>query len=303
MYRCFRDSMVNPKFIPHHLKMKTGQFILYIALLTLLLSIPLYVNLFFNFDIASKISSVVASDLYQYDEPLDYKIEGNQLLSTGGNDLTIVPLKSMSTGEIRLINTYLVFNPLEKNLPDDLVVNKNVALIIELKQEHLEIYLSSPSDTSGKVNMNMKVSDNFDISYSYEELNINGIEFRSSQSNSGNYNFKLNLNKAVEKIFKPYAYIYYLTMIPTLYFSTLIAIMFEALLLTLMMLFFTRMIGISFKTLFRLVVLCLTPMAVFEILCLLPFGAIWYYGVTILGQILTIIYLQIAIRQISTTSE
>ena len=63
------------------------------------------------------------------------------------------------------------------------------------------------------------------------------------------------------------------------------------------------MIGISFKTLFRLVVLCLTPMAVFEILCLLPFGAIWYYGVTILGQILTIIYLQIAIRQISTTSE
>lgn len=286
MFRCFTDSLIRPKNIASHVKMNALKFILYFLLLVVISSIPSVINVFTSSTVEEQVASSLVTTLKSNkDVELYYEIKDNQLVNNSKYDVPVsIEIENFLVDTGLFNNTlYLLFN--ETNQQITYSENMNVGtMVVHLQKEYYDIYVYGGEDNIIPL-----------AHETYKDINANGLNFADLYGYSSFW-LEAKIKEIVKLTFREYLFVAYLTAIPSVLFASAGSLLFEIIFLAGFVFIFFRGANLKFTELFKLITLCMTPTVMLEIFMLLPFGSIWYYGLYILGQIITIVYFYKSIR-------
>lgn len=308
MYKCLTDSLVRPKNIASNIKMSTMKFVLYFLLLAIIASLHPIINSFTSNSVPKLYANVIVSSLKDKNPTyLNYQINENKLINNTGYDgQVIIEIDQTLLEQAPIVDAsntiglpmYLVFNEKDKDIayPDQLKKEKSV--IINLKSTCLELIVHKPDQsTNTQSGVTLLSAEEPLLTAKYEDINANGIDF-SEANNYTTHFLESRIADVIKVVFKPYLFTANLLQVPVQIFASIMSIGFEILFLAGFVFLFFRGVQMKFFELFKLVTFCMTPTVFINILMLLPFGSLWYLGLYLLGQIITIVYFYISIRYV-----
>lgn len=297
MFKCLVDCLTRPRNIAQHVNMKTIKFIGYFFLLVLISTVPSVVVNTFNPGISENFATTIVNDLQSIETTYHYIVVENTLIdTTGNNEIKIIGINnfaSISTDIDPGFKTYILFNP-----GDEKAIVKNEKapyFAINLGSKEITLSLEMPLlDDSNKEQMSSK---ELEFKYTYEKLGVNNLDFSELNSYS-TYGVQMKVEKIIDAILKPYMPVIYLISIPSLFLTTASSIAIEIVILSALVFFFVRASQLRFMEIVKIITLSMTPSVFASIFLILPVGAMGYYIIYIIGQILTISYFYRAIRQL-----
>lgn len=308
MFKCLTDSLVRPKNIASHIKINIGKFILYFLLLSVISSIPSIVDAVTSDSVQTLYANAIVTSLKDKDEEyLKYQIKDNKLINNTGYDGQVVieieqtVLKQLGLGDssgMFSFPIYLVFNEKDQAIQYSKELKEKNCLMINLKSTCLElIFHSAEQENNAPGGGTLLSAEEPLLVANYEDIDANGIDF-SEVNNFTTHFLESRIAKVIGIVFKPYLLVASIVQIPTIIFSSILSIGFEVVFLAGFVFLFFRGVQLKFIELVKLVTFCMTPTVFINIFMLLPFGSMWYLGLYLLGQIITIVYFYIAIRYV-----
>ena len=264
MFKIFYDTLARPREIVNHVDNKSkGKFIGFIILLILLLVIPYFISQIEAYNFSSEEARNVS--YYMLDsEPVEYEIKDGRLSYTGSGDPVVSNVK-VDKDTILLIDlpVYFVFSLDGSNYD----VNKENAYIILFKETEIEIlyrpFIEVENDGSGNGDKIQLSSSIYDEMYPKEEQSLKTFTYED-----------LNINLNYSACFKDeyYLRIYNIgsliyneikwdLILDTAVFTVLVNVVsffMNVLFTAIIFKFLFRVLGLNFKTILKIAILCST---------------------------------------------
>lgn len=307
MYRKFKDCLLKPSRIGQYVDDKTSKTILYFLLILLIYILPQLVNLINLKTMPSSLSDPIITS-FSENEQINYKLEknfetdSNELVSTNDNNKP----QYVVVGTLTNVNLDLIILFNEEENPTDLTSydfdrslnNHNVLMItfakkgLYLELGVLQVENNSNNNSNNDIQQQLANQENNASRrfYAYDDLKISEIDFANAHKNKTI--FARELNNFYLSIYKKFLPIIIAVGIPMVIISGAISLLIEVLFLALIIKFLYGRFGIKYKTLCKICILAYTPRVVFNLLSIIWSSIIMY----LLGQLLTIIYIIIALR-------
>lgn len=264
MFKIFYDTLARPREIVNHVDNKSkGKFIGFIILLILLLVIPYFISQIEAYNFSSEEARNVS--YYMLDsEPVEYEIKDGRLSYTGSGDPVVSNVK-VDKDTILLIDlpVYFVFSLDGSNYD----VNKENAYIILFKETEIEIlyrpFIEVENDGSGNGDKIQLSSSIYDEMYPKEEQSLKTFSY-------GDLNINLNYNEGFKdeyylRIYNIGSLIYneikWDLILDTAVFTVLVNVVsffMNVLFTAVIFKFLFRVLGLNFKTILKIAILCST---------------------------------------------
>lgn len=278
MFRIFYDTLVKPKAIVNHVDSKSkGKFIGFVILLILLQIIPFFIAQVQVYSFTNQEAENV-SYIMQKNESVEYSIKDGKLVYNGNGDPVVQSIK-IDKDKLLLstLPVYLVFS-LDGTGYE---VNDENGYIIIFQENSIDIKYRPYKKTDGAT----KLAGIYDaFLYPTEESQLHNISYGDlnvdlNYANGYKNNFYLEVFKVGSVIYNDLKWDFILQESFITIFSNVAAFFLNVLFTAVIMFLFFRYMGLRFKTIFKISILCSTIYVVGYVLAFL-------YNFTLLSYIL-----------------
>lgn len=303
MYTRFKECLLKPSRITKYVfDNKTKTFIYFLIILFIHI-LPMLVSSLSNTNMPVAITDRLVNQ-FEISEQINYKLEevdGNTVLlkTTDDNNYQYVNLGIIESTQMPLL---LLFNSDDEfNIDNYLftsdLLDKSVMILVMNKDK---ISFSMGVIQNKKTNDNVQElntsSDPYWFSISYEKLGITSLDFSCASSNITT--FKSELNNAYREFYKANFITIYIITIPAIIIFGIISLLVEILIVAIIFKLFYRRFNLNYGVFCKIVLCAYTPCVVFNLLSIFYSSMFMYF----IGEILTFIYITIALKNIVITS-
>lgn len=297
MYKKFKDCLLKPSRIGNYVDEKFSRTLMYFLLLLLIYTLPSIVSLYSINEMPSQYSSLIVES-FSNSEVINYKIVNCELISI--NDESKSQYVDLGTVDSVGLNLIVVFN-LSENFEitnyqfNDNLIGKN-ALVIVFEKDGL--WIESGQIYKGNNNIGAEQLSNISSSlkFTYEELGIKNIDFSKARYNKTSFKNELD-NVCLDIYNKNKVLILGVGISGVIIYNT-ISMLIEIFILAAFIKILYFKFNIKYSKICKIVILAYTPQIIFNLLSIFWSSVLMHF----LGQILTVIYIVIAIKYYSLNS-
>lgn len=288
MFKIFFDTLVRPRDIVHHVDEKPKRkFVGFLILLILILVIPTFIMQIFSFTFTNQETEKIVTTLKK-EEPIPYQIKDGKLIYTGNGDPVVRSVKlDKDIVELATLPVYLVFSLNGENYQ----VNDTTAFVVVFGEENLKIITRIATSNQGAVAVSSgKKGEKTIVTLSYKNLdvNFNYQEVSDNRYFMGIYHMG---NHVYQKVKWGIIATNALFSISVNVASFVMSMIFTVALIGLLY----RFMGIPFKKILKITILCSTPYVLFYLIAFLY----QMNTIAILGEILSLIYTYYTMKRYS----
>lgn len=304
MYTRFKECLLKPSRITKYVFENKRKTILYFIIILFIHILPIMVTSLSYKEMPSNISNVLV-EKFSDAEQINYKIceIDNKVVLTKTTDNVknqYVNLGYMESTQMQLLlmfNLNETFDINNYQIDDELYEKSLMLLIFEKEQISFSIGMIKKDDSLKDENIKELATNDYSwISLSYERLGIKELDFSVSSSNITT--FKNELNKAYEDFYKANRISIYLISIPTIIIFGFISLLMEILFIALIFKLLYRKFNLNYGVFCKIVLCSYTPCVVFNLLSIFYSSLFMYF----VGEMLTVIYITIALKNVVITS-
>lgn len=304
MYTRFKECLLKPSRITKYVFENKRKTILYFIIILFIHILPIMVTSLSYKEMPSNISNVLV-EKFSDAEQINYKIceIDNKVVLTKTTDNVknqYVNLGYMESTQMQLLlmfNLNETFDINNYQIDDELYEKSLMLLIFEKEQISFSIGMIKKDDSLKDENIKELATNDYSwISLSYERLGIKELDFSVSSSNITT--FKNELNKAYEDFYKANRISIYLISIPTIIIFGFISLLMEILFIALIFKLLYRKFNLNYGVFCKIVLCSYTPCVVFNLLSIFYSSLFMYF----VGEMLTVIYITIALKNVLITS-
>lgn len=304
MYTRFKECLLKPSRITKYVFENKRKTILYFIIILFIHILPIMVTSLSYKEMPSNISNVLV-EKFSDAEQINYKIceIDNKVVLTKTTDNVknqYVNLGYMESTQMQLLlmfNLNETFDINNYQIDDELYEKSLMLLIFEKEQISFSIGMIKKDDSLKDENIKELATNDYSwISLSYERLGIKELDFSVSSSNITT--FKNELNKAYEDFYKANRISIYLISIPTIVIFGFISLLMEILFIALIFKLLYRKFNLNYGVFCKIVLCSYTPCVVFNLLSIFYSSLFMYF----VGEMLTVIYITIALKNVVITS-
>lgn len=304
MYTRFKECLLKPSHITKYVFENKRKTILYFIIILFIHILPIMVTSLSYKEMPSNISNVLV-EKFSDAEQINYKIceIDNKVVLTKTTDNVknqYVNLGYMESTQMQLLlmfNLNETFDINNYQIDDELYEKSLMLLIFEKEQISFSIGMIKKDDSLKDENIKELATNDYSwISLSYERLGIKELDFSVSSSNITT--FKNELNKAYEDFYKANRISIYLISIPTIIIFGFISLLMEILFIALIFKLLYRKFNLNYGVFCKIVLCSYTPCVVFNLLSIFYSSLFMYF----VGEMLTVIYITIALKNVVITS-
>lgn len=298
MYNKFKDCLIKPSKIYKYVDQKFGKKLLYFLLLVLIYVLPNIMTLTtFNGLNQNQQDSITNS--FASSETINYALVKNE-----DSSITLEMTKNNATPQYVYVKDFngssfvMLFSNEEIALTEYQLPNEMVGkslIFLQFTKDHARLFVSTYEGKKyhfddGKQNVASLKMNYQAMKITYDKLGAVPIDFGGVSSNKTS--FARKINELVVSCYNKNKTLILLTTCPITYLVGIINFLLEALIFAVVVKLLYYKMGLPFKKIFSLIVLTYTPRVVFNVLSIFWSSAIIY----ILGEVISVIYLLIAIR-------
>ncbi|MCM1260172.1 MAG: DUF1189 domain-containing protein [Prevotella sp.] len=303
MYKKFKNCLLHPKLIYQYVDERFSKILLYFLLLAVIYAIPQLVSTIHFHHFPDETLQQVARD-FEKSGKIEYqfeKIDGQvQLVST--QDVVRPQYVRLNSYIFSFYPVILLFHEestaLENyQLPTDLegkdccyveFTKDKVSLSIQTYNSNQEDVQKSKRQLFNQTGLNWHLFE-----MTYEKLGVGTLDLRLAYENKTL--FAEACNTFLMGIYHQYKALFLTTGVIRVLIVSILATLFEILILAIIVQFLYRKMNISFANSYKIMILCYTPRVILNTFSIL-WSSIWLY---LLGEIISVIYLLITIRYYS----
>ncbi len=318
MYSLFKDSLLAPSRIPNHLKDKKIIFFLFTLILIIFYALPSIISFSFQGGVQSTYVENLGNN-FLVEDKVNYKLENNELVSKT-SDKTVSTVFVDAFGTVFSYPILLIFDDCEEsaNYEDTFYLAKekecfkgnlySKVLLVSFHKKDLQfafVQNSFVSQSSGlfqsQVLTDTSSSDDVKINVlykktiSYSTLNLSNVDFSLGKANSSNYDFKLGLSGMVNSLFHTFKVSFGWAIILGVILDSIIHFFLSVLIISGLSFFLYRMYQVSFKNVFKIVMIAMGP----TVICTILASCFNLALLTYVGMFITIFFTVRAMRQMS----
>lgn len=281
MYKKLKNCLLFPRQIAQYIDDKFSKNLIYFLILMFLYCIPSVAKLCCLNTINSSYGESIVEEFTSLDYKIGYKIENNNLVAT------------TTTPEFQFFDTAIYYGNFEIPIYvtysldsinyEELNIHNATVFLVKFGSNNVEVSMyTSSNSSSGMFSVNGSTNETRLFNKTYEELNFSDVDF--SMPNS--IYFKNQILSTVNTIFNGIMKKYLVLFIIADFIITSFSLVLSLFIMTLLIYLFISGLGIKFKKIFTIFMLCATPSVITEILYQLT-GNILFY---LLGNILIFFY-------------
>lgn len=297
MYKKFKNCLLHPRLIYQYVDERFSKIFIYFLLLVVIYALPQLVSTVRFNHFSNESLQQIAGDFekagkieYQF-ENIDGKI---QLVST----------QDLSKPQYVKLGSYAFFYPIVLLFNEETIALEQYQLSTDLEGKEC-LYIEF---TKNKVNLSIQTyKSNVEkkqttkqsgielqlFEMTYEKLGVGTLDLRLSYENKTI--FAQACNNFLMGIYNKYKALFLTTGVIRVIMISILSTLFEILILTVIVQFFYRKMGISFANIYKIIILSYTPRVILNTFSIFWSSILLY----IIGEFISVVYLLIAMRYYS----
>lgn len=300
MYNKFKNCLLKPSQIYKYVDETFWKTLLYFLILTLIYVLPNIASVTSFRKVDNQTLTQIVNG-FEKSESIHYQlanVDGNiKLISKKieNRPQAVYLEKGIENYDVVLLFSLRATNIENYHLPDELV--GKTAIYLAFYENGVELYLAQYNgilvNNNGGIQQLATSTGQKLYQTSYEKLGISEIDFEITRTNPSLFSRKIN--DCIMSIYQHHKVAILCSVIPMIYIMGIVQFLIDALLLAFLVKILYSQYGLKFGKIFKLVILTYTPRVIFNILSIFWSNIFMF----ILGEIISVIYLLIAMRYYS----